>query len=332
VTYQYDQLSREVNRAINGVAQATTFDILGRSSAVTNALGAFEYNYVDATPRLTSESYPNGQTNLYTYYNTLADERLLQIQHMKPNGSPLSGFGYAYNSVGQITAWTNQWDTLPTRVWIPAYDAADQLTNIASTGGVSGVTNYIYAYDFVGNRLITSTNGIVNNSSYNALNQLVSSTIPTNNVTYEWDAENRLSVINLGTNRSEFYYDGLGRRTQIIEKANGNVVSNNFYLWCGAEICEQRDSTGANVTRRLFRQGETILATNYYYTLDNLGSVREALDANGTTATRYDYDPYGQQTTIQEITKTTFAYTGHFIHAPSKLYLTLKRPYDLNPT
>jgi RHS repeat-associated protein len=329
VTYQYDQLSRVANRAINGVAQLITYDVLGRPSAVTNALGAFQYTYDGATPRLASESYPNGQTNLYTYYNTIGDERLLQILHLKPNGSLLSGFGYAYNPVGQITAWTNQWDTLPTRVWKPTYDAADQLTNVASTGGILGVTNYAYAYDFAGNRLTSATNTAVNNSSYNALNQLVSSALPTNNVTYEWDAENRLTAINQGTNRSEFFYDGMGRRVQIIEMANGNIVSNNFYLWCGTRISEQRDSTGANVARRLFRQGESISATNYYYTRDHLGSVREAMDSNGNTATRYDYDPYGQQTVVQETQETTFAYTGDFIHAPSKLYLTLYRPLDV---
>ena len=328
VTYQYDPLSRMVSRAINGVAEVAAYDVLDRPVMVTNALGAFQYSYINATARLASEAYPNGQTNLYTYYNNLGDQRLLQIQHIYPNGSLLSGFGYAYNPVGQITAWTNQWDTLPTRVWLPSYDAADQLTNIVSTGGPSAVTNYSYAYDFAGNRLVAATNGVQTTFSYSALNQLVSSTLLTNNLTYEWDVENRLTAINNGTNRSEFYYDGLGRRTEIIEKVNDNVVSNNYYLWCGTEICEQRDFTGANVIRRFFGQGEQLSTGNYYYTRDHLGSVREALDSNGTAETRYDYDPYGQQAVIQEYQKTAFAYTGDFIHVPSKLYLTLARPLD----
>jgi hypothetical protein len=90
--------------------------------------------------RLRIVSHENGQTNLYSYYNNLGDQRLLQIQHLYPNGSFLSGFGYAYNAVGQIAAWTNQWDTLPAREWFPSYDAADQLTNVAVEGGSLPVT------------------------------------------------------------------------------------------------------------------------------------------------------------------------------------------------
>jgi RHS repeat-associated protein len=199
------------------------------------------------------------------------------------------------------------------------------------------VTNYDYAYDFAGNRLVAATNTIVNNLSYNALNQLMSSTWPTNDVTYEWDAENRLTAINHGPNRSEFFYDGLGRRVQIIEMVNGNTVSNNFFVWCGAEICEQRDSTGGNITKRFFVQGEQsvtlntqLFITNYYYTRDHLGSVREALDLNGNTETRYDYDPYGHQTVIQDNFTPTFAYTGAFYYSPSALCLTLARPLDVS--
>ncbi len=101
VTYQYDQLGRAVSQSINRVAQAIGFDPLGRPTMVTNALGTFQYAYVRATARLASASYPNGQTNLYFYYNNLGDQRLLQVQNFYPGGSLLSGFGYAYNAVGQ---------------------------------------------------------------------------------------------------------------------------------------------------------------------------------------------------------------------------------------
>ena len=41
--------------------------------------------------------------------------------------------------------------------------------------------------------------------------------------TYEWDAGDRMTAINNGGSRSEFTYDGLGGRVQIIEKANGTM-------------------------------------------------------------------------------------------------------------
>jgi RHS repeat-associated protein len=332
VTYQYDQLERVVNRAINGVPQAVTYDVLWRPNVVTNALGAFQYSYVGGTARLASEAYPNGQTNLYTYYNNLGDDRLQQIQHLYPNGTFLSGFGYAYNPVGDITAWSNRWDTIPTRVWLPSYDAADQLTNVASTGGTSTVTNYMYAYNPAGNRLLGTTNGVQSTFSYNALNQLLSgSTGSTNAPTYQWDAENRLTAINQGVNSSEFNYDGLGRRVEIVEKTNGVVQTANYYLWCGTSICEQRDSTGSNVLRRLFPQGEVLVGgiiTNYFYTRDHLGSVREALNSSGLLMTRYDYDPYGQRSVLQQNYQTIFGFTGDFVHQKSGLYLTWFRALD----
>jgi RHS repeat-associated protein len=333
VTYQYDQLGRVVSRAINSVAQAIAYDILGRPTIVTNALGTFHYAYVDATSRLSFESYPNAQTNLYSYYNNLGDERLLEIQHLYPNGSLLSGFGYGYNAVGQITAWTNLLDTLPASVWQPSYDAADQLTNVVCIGGNLAVTNYTYAYDPAGNRLLASTNGVQSTFSYNALNQLTaSSSGTTNGASYEWDAENRLTAITQGANRSEFSYDGLGRRLRNVEKANGVVQSDNYYLWCETDICEIRDASGATVLRRLLPQGESLVIangnSNYFYAKDLLGSVREALNSNGELVSRYSYDPYGQKAVIQENVQTTFGFTGDFVHSRSGLYLTKYRPFD----
>jgi YD repeat-containing protein len=113
--------------------------------------------------------------------------------------------------VGQITYWTNQLDTTPARWLVAGYDAADQLTNAVQTDGVTMFNSYSYAYDPAGNRLQSQVNGLTTQYSYNALNQLTV-TVPaqTNSATYEWDAENRLTAINQGTNRSEFSYDGLG--------------------------------------------------------------------------------------------------------------------------
>ena len=421
VTYQYDPLGRVASRAINGVAQAIAYDVLGRPITVTNGLGTFQYAYVDATPRLALEAYPNGQTNLYSYYNNLGDQRLLQIQHLYPNGSLLSGFGYGYNVVGQIIAWTNQWDTLPTRVWCPTYDAADELTNVIVTGTGWSVTNYAYAYDPAGNRLLAATNGVASLLSYSALNHIVGSSVTLPSVSYEWDAENRLTAISYGPRRSEFTYDGLGRRVEIVEKTNGVVMTGNYFrlysricgpkwrsrrtgpvlqggtqwrnaalgwgndeffaldrglqqhppergewspdaghafsgrfslktgrfpcagrrrlptdsaeeayfLWCGGEISEERDPTGASAVRRFFPQGEALVGSgnseDYFYARDHLRTVREAVDRSGVLNTRYDYDPYGQRGVVQQTLATTFAYTGEFIHVPSALYLTLHR-------
>ena len=84
--------------------------------------------------------------------------------------------------------------------------------------------------------------------------------------TYEWDAENRMTAINyLGSpNRSEFTYDGLGRRVAIIEKANGVVTSTKKFVFIGLTSTEERDAS-SNVTKRFFPQGEQIAGTAYFF-------------------------------------------------------------------
>ncbi len=329
VSYKYDELGRVVSRSVNGVALTAAYDSMGRTISVTNALGSFQYSYVNATRRFAFEAYPNGQTNLYAYYDNFGDQRLKQILHLKPEGTPLSRFGYTYNPAGRITCWTNQTDNAPSRFWTFGYDAVDHLTNAILSDGIASSNSYAYVYDPAGNRLQAVVNASTQQFSYNALNQLTTASAGQTNVSYEWDAENRLTAINQGTKRSEFRYDGLDRRVQILEKSNGAVLSGNYFLWCGSDICEMRDTTGATVLRRLFPQGEAIVGsgnTSYFYTKDRLGSIREALDRNGVLATRYEYEPYGQQTVIQENLETTFAFTGDFVHAPSGLYLTWYRP------
>jgi RHS repeat-associated protein len=147
---------------------------------------------------------------------------------------------------------------------------------------------------------------------------------------FEWDAENRLLAIEAGTHRSEFTYDGLGRRVRIVEKENAATVSDHWYLWCGLAVCEERDSTGANVLKRFFGQGELIGSTPYFYTTDHLGSVREMTDSSGTIQARYDYDPYGRRTKLSGSLEADFGYTGHYAHAASGLALSLFRAYDAN--
>ncbi len=72
---------------------------------------------------------------------------------------------------------------------------------------------------------------------------------------YEWDAENRLTAVNQGMNRSEFTYDGHGRRVRIVEKVNGTPTSDKRYVWCGIKPCQERDASGATVTKAFYRHG-----------------------------------------------------------------------------
>jgi len=157
--------------------------------------------------------------------------------------------------------------------------------------------------------------------------------------TYQWDAANRLvsvSYINpqpvTVADSVTFQYDGMGRRTAIAESHNGTVLAAKTFVWCGLTLCQERDVTGKTITKRFFGLGEQIIngtsGTNYYYTKDHLGSVREMTDSSGNLQAQYDYDAYGKQKQIAGTLQADFGYTGFYLEKAAGLDLTLFRAYD----
>jgi RHS repeat-associated protein len=325
VNYQYDALGRVSNRAINGVVQATAFDALARVTNVVNALGSFSYDFDGATERPLDAYYPNGQSSHFSYFNNLGDRRLQQIIHQKPNASIISSFSYAYNPVGEITNWVQQLGAL-TQTRNIGYDAADQLLSVAESGG--SPVNYNYGYDAAANRLFENTNSVQSSFGYNSLNQLVSmSDTNAPNLSYQWDAEQRLTGIIQGTNQSEFFYDGLGRRLRILETSGGVTQADRRFVWCGSDICEEWNANNV-VVNRFFDQGEQQGGTNLFYVRDHLGSTRELTDSTAAVRAEYAYAPYGSTVKLDGGLEANFGFTGHFRHLPSGLDLTYYRAYD----
>jgi RHS repeat-associated protein len=115
-------------------------------------------------------------------------------------------------------------------------------------------------------------------------------------------------------------------------RPSASVISAKTFIWCGNQICEERDSTGANVTKRFFADGEQRVggsdAGNYYYSRDHLGSIREVTNSSGNLYAQYDYDTWGNSVVVAGKMNVDFGYTGHYHHAPSGLNLTLYRAYN----
>jgi RHS repeat-associated protein len=154
--------------------------------------------------------------------------------------------------------------------------------------------------------------------------------------TFAWDAKNQLVKITYAdTSYTQFTYNGAGERVKIQEYDNTgshNLISTKQYVWAGG-LAEERDATNT-VTKRYFGQGEQRVVggttTNYFYTRDHLGSIREMIDASGTIQARYSYDPYGRRTKVLGALDCDFGFTGHYWHATSSLYLAPYRAYDPN--
>ena len=326
VRYSYDALGRQTSRTIDGVAQTFARDTAGRITTITNALGAFQYSFQDASTRITGITLPNGQSMTATYRGATGDFRLQQMRNRNVDQTILSQHDYTYDAAGRIIAWDQQSSGNPSLNYTLGYDAGDQLVTAAATG-----RNYSFSYDQAANLRQRFLNAARTDFTYNILNELQSAspTLAGGEKSYRWDAENRLVGISYpGTNLSTVLrYDGLGRCVEIVEKNGTTETSVKRYVWCGSERCEERNANGT-VTRRFYAQGEQAGGASYYYLFDHLGSVREMTDASGALRARYDYDLHGQRTKLTGDLEATVGYTGHFYHAPSGLHFTRFRAYD----
>ncbi|HVS54524.1 MAG TPA: RHS repeat-associated core domain-containing protein [Opitutaceae bacterium] len=174
IGYTYDELGRVATRSIDGTANETdyTYDDLGRLTEVTNPLGTFDYAYVDATNRLDHVDYPNGQRTNYTYYDNAGDQRLEQIENLKPDTSNRSTFGYTYDAEGTIQSWTRKFDAGSVLTSDFTYDRTNQLTEASVPTASSVLQHYVYRYDPAGNRLSEQVDLGIAAATVNNLNQV----------------------------------------------------------------------------------------------------------------------------------------------------------------
>lgn len=172
IEYFYDVLGRTSKREINGAANRITwvYDAMSRVTSETNALGTFNYTYVDqnasggdrGTTRLSKIDYPNGQDTFFNYFGNSGDQRLQRISNQKSSGSIISEFDYAYDAAGQITQW-QQFQNNNKLCYNLAYDQAGQLIQ-ARAGAGSPLPpyskEYQYSYDPAANRTGVQTSSV----------------------------------------------------------------------------------------------------------------------------------------------------------------------------
>lgn len=176
VTYTYDAMGRVANRGLASATDSWSYDSLGRLTNVVDPIGTFTWTYDGASDRVSEISYPNGQTSSYVYSNNIGDHRLQQIEHKTGAGTTLSRFGYAYDAVGNVTTWTQQYEST-SRAYDLIYDAADQLKTASyrtTDPTPSVLTRYMYWYDPAGNRIGAQTDDAPLAWTYDAMNRVTS--------------------------------------------------------------------------------------------------------------------------------------------------------------
>ncbi len=349
----------------NNVGDQRLEEILNKTSGGI-VLSKFDYQY-NAESQITkwTQQLGSSASKYYELGYDLSDQLISATLKDQGTSTVLKRYGYQYDKAGNRTseqidnavtsAKYNNVNQLTTQqsggpmhfkgslsefasVKILNKTTLDSITAVVDTNNLydafvkvtPGTNNIsVAATDYSGNNntsiknsSITVANGSGNTLTFDANGNTTTETNPA--VTHGWDAADRLVKITNGSNITEFVYDGLSRR--VAEKLNGTVIKR--WLWCGNEMCEERDASGGTVTKRFFPQGEQIGSTNYYFTFDHLGSIREMTDSKDSVRARYDYDPYGRRTKISGTVDADFGFSGHYYHTSSGLYLTLYRAYD----
>jgi len=236
-------------------------------------------------------------------------------------------------------------------------------TATEKTSGGTTNASWSYGYDLDGNRTSSSSllSGATTNISYgyNAADQLTSRNGSTTGFTYDANGNEtanpgtpslglpaRTSTLNTrdqvvaintvtgGTNtNTPFTYVGSGNveRTSVgVPSQAGGLSINNTLLGVGSQTPASSPTTAFTRT-----PGGTLVsirvggASSYYYLTDAQGSVVGLVDANGTKAATYAYDPYGTTRTATgpQATANPFRYISGYLD-PSGLYKLGARYYD----
>jgi RHS repeat-associated protein len=273
---------------------------LGGNRTQEQALGTLVYAGHNELNQVTGLA-PTSQTTSVRIAGTVN-----QASVVTANGQPATG-GVAATSFAVNLPLAPGASTVTLRATTPAPNNKTTTQHYAVPVG-SSATVASFVYDPVGN-LVSQKGGTVGAE-----------------VTYAWDAANRLVKISKPGAVTEFVYDGLSRR--VAEKYNGNIIKRWIWFNGDAQPAEERDASNG-VTRRFYSgMGEQIGVTNYFYTVDHLGSVRELTDGTGAVRARYAYDPYGRRTKVSGDLEASFGYTGYYQHSASGLSLALYRAFN----
>ncbi len=332
IRYTYDAARRLTGLQTAFGSVAYEYDELDRLIGVEDAAGKTTYRY-DATGNRTLVTYPNGISMVYAY-DTL--NRLVREEVKNSTGQIIASYVYTLGRSGERLQAEE-----PGRTVTYTYDKLYRLTTETVTTS-EGKTLNLYEYDGVSNRTRKTMDDVVTNYSYNELNQLVSETGVTytydnagnlvsqtgtgKNVSYEYDALNRLmkATITEGGNTAveSYKYDCAGNR---IEKTTNGVTTrylvdtNTEY----AQVIAELDASGslkAFYTRGTELISRTAGTTALYYVYDGHGDTRMLTDKDGVATDTYVFDAWGNLLVRTGSTGNPFLYCGEQFDAATGLY------------
>jgi RHS repeat-associated protein len=311
--------------------------------------------------------------------NYEADRNVLQSKQNKVGTTNISTYQYGVNPLGQRTnvAQTGTaFGSVRDIIW--GYNAKGEVTKADHT--IPGLSR-AYAFDGIGNRLKSAEGTTDPNdptaslytptalNQYSAINNQSSiinpqfdpdgnmthgplPAAPGENSVLEWDAENRLIEVQVGTSGPlvRYLYDAQSRRiatvmpdgTAIltiydgwnpIAEYSGNVgvspTLTKTNLW-GIDLSGSIQGAGGVGGLLMVSEITNSQISNYYPTYDGNGNISEYLDSSGAIAAHYEYDPFGRTTvaTGSKANDFTHRFSTKPLDSATGLYYYGYRWYD----
>jgi RHS repeat-associated protein len=261
------------------------------------------------------------------------------------SSATLLGFAYSHSPSGNITSET---DT-PSSPQSPAaygYDGQGRVTSMAP--GSNATLNY--NYDPSGN-LTTLPPGA--SGTYDNASELTSSALSGTTTSYTYNADGERLTAKQGSstvaaatwngaadltaysdpaaNMTAASYNGTGLRTSATATPVGGSAATQQFVWDTRQQALLMDSANAYIYGTDGSVAEQVNLSNgkvTYLVADALGSIRGAVNANGTLAASTSYDTWGNPQTPGGLTSyTPFGYAGGYTDPTGLIYL-INRYYD----
>ena len=146
--------------------------------------------------------------------------------------------------------------------------------------------------------------------------------------TYLYDCLNRIAEVQTKAGDiQKNHYDAEGLRSQMEE--NGKLVS---FVYADREVITEEDEAGAHIR---YIRGHELLAsdsaharTYYHYACDEMGSITDITDCDGTVLNHYAYDAFGNRTVEEETVENRFGFAGEILDAVTGQYYLRARFYN----
>jgi RHS repeat-associated protein len=212
-----------------------------------------------------------------------------------------------------------------------------------------------WTYDSIGRRQTETQPSGTHTYSYNAGDQVTSTTDGSTTTNYTYDADGRetakgsssfgydmasnVTAATVGSTTTSYSYDGQGNR---LSASDGTNTTN--FLWDEntlnglPQLARESDGSGNLIRRHLSdAEGASTLQTgagSFYYLRDQAGSVAKLTDASANTEWSYAYEPFGATKTATKVDPSApdnpLQFDGQYLDAGSGLYDLRARQYDPN--